>query len=58
MKTIEVSEDALDSVKAMAQKLQEERDILLAALEHIAETSGSSWVQGIANEAIAKVEQG
>lgn len=34
MKTIEVSESALESLKAMAQKLQEERDMLLVALKN------------------------
>lgn len=32
MKTIEVSESALENLKAMAQKLQDQRDMLLEAL--------------------------
>lgn len=38
MKTIEVSESALESLKAMAKKLQEERDMLLAAMKDSRET--------------------
>ena len=41
MKTIEVSESALESLKAMAQKLQEERDMLLAALKDMTERYAS-----------------
>jgi hypothetical protein len=35
MNQILVSEDALDSVKSMAQKLQEERDMLLLELREV-----------------------
>lgn len=35
MKTIEVSESALESLKSMAQKLQEERDMLFEAVKVI-----------------------
>lgn len=35
MNKIEVSESALESLKAMAQKLQEERDMLLSELMFI-----------------------
>ena len=72
MKTIEVSEDALESVKTMALKLQEERDMLLAALKPFLDgnfTIFGGKVIGIdarltaddvkfARNAIAKVEQG
>ena len=73
IKTIEVSEDALDSVKAMAQKLQEERDMLLAALKDVIKNNDLDEECGVlgyikgseawrrwdeARKAIAKVEQG
>jgi hypothetical protein len=58
VKMIQVSEDALDSVKAMAQKIQEERDMLLAALKKIAGkmNTDAGSIQ-IALDALIKVER-
>lgn len=44
MKTIEVSESALESLKAMAQKLQEERDALYQAIYKIS-TEDDAFLQ-------------
>jgi len=46
MTKIEVSESALESLKAMAQKLQEERDMLLSAHKDIASETYDTWTNG------------
>ncbi len=51
MKTIEVSESALESLKAMAQKLQEERDMLLSVIKLVApEMRGLGLISSVARE--------
>lgn len=57
MKTVEVSESALESLKAMVEKLQSERDELLLICKSVVENGiGISDVKAMRN-AIAKCTQ-
>ena len=54
---IQVEESALDSIKRMAQQLQDERDELLAALKDIQQRAVLDRVlEKVVNDAIAKAE--
>ena len=61
MKTIEVSESALESLKAMAQKLQERNNHLLSAMSIIASAENSAldlaYCKGVARAAIAACQE-
>ena len=49
---IEIEESALDSLKAMVQQLQDERDMLLKEMRYIARIS-TGQVKRVADAAIA-----
>lgn len=59
MKTVEVSESALESLKAMVEQLQSERDELLEALEYVMTAHGEQLSDAFekAQNAIAKCTQ-
>jgi hypothetical protein len=40
---IEIEESALDSLKAMVQKLQDERDMLLKQMQNISAIQNQEW---------------
>lgn len=46
MKTIEVRESALESLKAMTQKLHRQNEILLSAHKDIAAETYDTWTNG------------